>query len=304
MPISVGFIGLGNMGSRMSARLVQEGYPVHVFDTNAQACERVAEKGAVVHATSKAVADHSECICISLPTPRIVRDVLLGSDGVVHGGKVRRVIDFSTIGPQAAADIAGELAAHDIEYVDAPVSGGIAGAEKGSLAVMVSCGAEAYESLKPIFHIMGKVFYVGDRAGQAQTVKLANNLLSMTALAISSEAMVMGAKVGIDPQLMLDAINAGSGRNTATQEKFPRSILTGTFDFGFGMGLAHKDVKLCVDEADKLGVPMFVGSAVRELYAVARSTQGDEADFTAVCKLIEDWAGGAVRQGQTPSTGS
>ncbi|MGB6102854.1 MAG: NAD(P)-dependent oxidoreductase [Pusillimonas sp.] len=298
MSVAVGFIGLGNMGGRMSVRLVREKYPVHVFDTNAQASERAASEGAIARTSPKEVADHSEWVCLSLPTPAIVRQALLGPDGVVRGGKVRQVIDFSTIGPQAAIALAKELAGHGIEYIDAPVSGGVSGAQKGTLAVMVSCRQETYDMLQPMLSIMGKIFYVGDRAGQAQTVKLANNLLSMTALAVSSEAMVMGAKVGIDPQLMLDAINAGSGRNSATQEKFSRSILPGTFDFGFTTGLAYKDVKLCVDEAEQLGVPMFVGAAVRELYAVSQATQGEESDFTAVCRVIEGWAGSVVRQKQ------
>lgn len=295
MMIAIGFVGLGNMGGRMSARLLNEGHAVHVFDPDPQACARAAASGATVWASPQEVADHAPCVCLSLPTPAIVREALLGPKGVAGGSQVRQVIDFSTIGPQAAMQLAGALSPRNIEYVDAPVSGGVSGAEKGTLAVMVACSQTAYAALQPVLAIMGKLFYVGDRPGQAQTVKLANNLLSMAALAISSEAMVMGAKVGIQPQIMLDAINAGSGRNSATQDKFPRAILPGTFDFGFATGLAYKDVKLCVDEAEHLGVPMFVGAAVRELYAVTQATQGANSDFTAVCRVVEGWAGAEVR---------
>jgi 3-hydroxyisobutyrate dehydrogenase-like beta-hydroxyacid dehydrogenase len=126
-------------------------------------------------------------------------------------------------------------------------------------------------------------------------MKLANNLLAAAALAISSEAIVMGVKAGLDPKLMVEVINAGSGRNSATQDKFPRAVLPRTFDFGFATGLSYKDVRLCVDEAEALGVPMVVGSAVRQLLAVTNATFGAESDFTNVVRTVEQWAGVEVR---------
>ena len=126
-------------------------------------------------------------------------------------------------------------------------------------------------------------------------MKLANNLLAAAALVVSSEAMVMGVKAGLDPQTMLDVINAGSGRNSATQDKFPRAILPGTFDFGFATGLSYKDVRLCIDEAETLGVPMVVGAAVREMLAVTNAVHGGDSDFTSICRVIEAWGGVQVR---------
>ena len=126
-------------------------------------------------------------------------------------------------------------------------------------------------------------------------MKLANNLLAAAALAISSEAIVMGVKAGLDPKVMVEVINAGSGRNSATQDKFPRAVLPRTFDFGFATGLSYKDVRLCVDEAEALGVPMVVGSAVRQLLAVTNATFGAESDFTNVVRTVEQWAGVEVR---------
>jgi 3-hydroxyisobutyrate dehydrogenase-like beta-hydroxyacid dehydrogenase len=141
----------------------------------------------------------------------------------------------------------------------------------------------------------GKVFFVGEKAGLAQVAKLGNNLLAAAAMVISSEALVMGVKAGIDPKIMLDIINAGSGRNSATQDKFPRSILPGTFDFGFATGLSYKDVRMCVDEAESMGVPMVVGAAVRQMLAVTNAKFGPTSDFTSITRVVEEWAGVKVR---------
>ena len=146
----------------------------------------------------------------------------------------------------------------------------------------------------------GKVFFVGEKAGLAQVAKLGNNLLAAAALVISSEALVMGVKAGIDPKIMLDIINAGSGRNSATQDKFPNSILPGTFDFGFATGLSYKDVRLCVDEAESLGVPMVVGAAVRQMLAVTNAKFGPTSDFTSI---IARRGGMGRRRGQRLSAG-
>jgi 3-hydroxyisobutyrate dehydrogenase len=159
----------------------------------------------------------------------------------------------------------------------------------------VSCPKPIYTELEPVLKTFGKVFHLGESAGQAQTMKLANNLLAAAALAVSSEAMVMGVKAGLDPKVMLDVINAGSGRNSATQDKFPRSVLPGTFDFGFATGLSYKDVRLCIDEAESLGVPMVVGAAVRQMLAVTNALYGADSDFTSICRVVETWAGVEVR---------
>jgi 2-hydroxy-3-oxopropionate reductase len=171
------------------------------------------------------------------------------------------------------------------------VSGGIAGAERGTLAVMVSCSAETCAKVKPALDVIGKVFHVGTQPGQGQTMKLLNNLLSAAAMAISSEAVVMGVKAGLDPKQMIDVINAGSGRNTATMDKIPRCVIPRSFDFGFAIGLLNKDIRLCLQEADALGVPMPVGSAVRQMLSIATASEGPEADMTELVKPLENWAG-------------
>jgi 3-hydroxyisobutyrate dehydrogenase len=290
-----GFVGVGRMGSPMSSRLLHDGRRVCVFDREEGAIVALEKIGAQRAASAAAVASVAETVFLSLPNPEIVHNVALGRDGVIEGTAVKRVVDLSTIGPRTAGIVARGLAERGITYVDAPVSGGIAGARNGTLAVMVSCPKPVFAALEPVLKTFGKVFHVGETAGQAQTLKLANNLLAAAAIAVSSEAMVMGVKAGLDPKMMLDVINAGSGRNSATQDKFPRAVLPGTFDFGFATGLSYKDVRLCVDEAEALGVPMIVGAAVREMLAVTNAMYGADSDFTSLCRVIESWAGVEVR---------
>ena len=122
-----------------------------------------------------------------------------------------------------------------------------------------------------------------------------NNLLAAAALAVTSEDMVMGVKAGLDPQIMIDVINVSSGRNSAVQDKFPRAVLPRTFDFGFATGLSYKDVRLCVDEAESMGVPMVVGAAVRQMLAVTNAKFGPTSDFTSITRVVEEWAGVEVR---------
>lgn len=290
-----GFVGVGRMGSLMSARLLAAGHAIHVFDSAPAAVTAAVANGAIAAESAAAVADAADVVFLSLPTPDIVQTATLGARGVGEGGRATRVVDFSTIGPRTAGIVAAGLAARGKVYVDAPVSGGLAGARDGKLAVMVSCPAGVFTELESVLATFGKVFHLGEGAGQGQTMKLANNLLAAAALAVTSEAMVMGVKAGLDPKVMIDVINLGSGRNSASQDKFPRAILPGTFDFGFHTGLSYKDVRLCIDEAETLGVPMVVGAAVRELLAVTNAMYGGESDFTSICRVLESWAGVEVR---------
>jgi len=160
---------------------------------------------------------------------------------------------------------------------------------------MVSCPRPPFDEIEPILKTFGKLFYTGEKPGLAQTAKLVNNLLAAAALVISSEGMAMGVKSGIDPKVLIDIINASSGRNSATQDKFPRAILPGTFDFGFATGLSYKDVRLCVDEAEALGVPMVCGAAVRQMLAITSARFGPSSDFTFIAKVLEEWAGVEIR---------
>ncbi len=292
----LGFVGTGRMGGPMTIRLLAAGYRVCIYDRDEKMVQALVKQGAEAASSPADVANRAETIFLSLPNPEIVNNVALGKDGLIDGKMVKRVIDFSTIGPKTAVIVAKAMAERQISYVDAPVSGGVNGATNGTLAVMVSCPKPVYSTIESLLGNFGKVFHLGEGAGQAQTMKLANNLLAAAALVVSSEAMVMGVKAGLDPQVMLDVINSGSGRNSATQDKFPRAILPGTFDFGFTTALSYKDVRLCVDEAENLGVPMVVGAAVREMLAVTNALHGPDSDFTSICKVLESWGGVTVRK--------
>jgi 3-hydroxyisobutyrate dehydrogenase-like beta-hydroxyacid dehydrogenase len=292
---ALGFIGLGKMGAPMAGRLLDAGFALTVFDTREAALAPFAARGAKVAASPAALASAEETVLVSLPTPDVVRQVALGPDGVAAGTKVRTFVDLSTTGPRAAQEIARQLAEKGITAVDSPVSGGVGGAQKGTLAVMTSGPQPLCESLKPALQVIGKVFYLGEKPGLGQSMKLANNLLSATAMAITSEAMVMGVKAGLDPRVMLDVINAGSGRNSASQDKFPKAILPRTFDFGFTTELMYKDVKLFLQEAEALGIPMWVASAVGQLWSLANSQIGPQEDFTTIVQCVEKWAGVEVK---------
>jgi len=230
----------------------------------------------------------------SLPMPDIVRAVALGANGVAEGTRVKRFVDLSTTGPRMAKAIAAELAARGIIAIDAPVSGGISGAKKGTLAVMVSGPKAQCDALREALGVIGKVFYIGAAPGMGQMMKVINNLLSATATAATSEAMVLGVKAGLDPYVMIDVINAGSGRSTASEDKFPRAILPRTFDFGFALGLLSKDVNLCIGEAETLGVPMWIGNAVKQLWLYGLAQGGPDQDFTNLITHIEKWSGVTV----------
>jgi 3-hydroxyisobutyrate dehydrogenase-like beta-hydroxyacid dehydrogenase len=190
-----------------------------------------------------------------------------------------------------AAEIFAELAKKNIVQIDSPVSGGVGGATKGTLAVMVSGPPAEVAVVKDVLAVFGRVFVIGEKPGMAQTMKLANNFLSATAMAATSEAVAMGVKAGLDPKVMIDVINAGSGRTTASDQKFPQSILPRTFDYGFGTALMLKDVRLCVDEARQLEVPNEVMSAVLDQWELTNSEFGGDTDFTSIVKMIEARAG-------------
>jgi 3-hydroxyisobutyrate dehydrogenase-like beta-hydroxyacid dehydrogenase len=296
MSMEIGFIGLGNMGSPMSGRLLSEAVAtVHVYDLDAGAVERAVERGATAAGSPAEVADRCETVLTSLPTPAAMRAVALGEGGVVEGSRVQRLVDLSTVGATTSREVAAQLAEREIALVDAPVSGGVPGASSGSLALMVSCDPVEVEVVEPILGHLGRVFVVGEEPGQAQVMKLLNNYLSATALATTAEAMTVGAKAGLDPGLMIEVLNASSGRNSATQDKFPRAILPGTFDYGFATGLMYKDLRLFAEQAETLGVPLWIGSAVRQMWQHTGDQVGFEEDFTTVVQPLEKWAGVEIR---------
>src|SRR5436190_22721108 len=289
--MEIGFIGLGKMGFPMARRLIEAGHKLTVFDTQKAAVDRLVALGARAATSPKAIADEVETVMASLPSLQASLEVATAAGGVIEGKRVRRFVDLSTVGSQMAVRIHALLAKQNIVQIDSPVSGGVGGAEKGTLAVMVSGPRAEFEVVKHALSVIGKVFFIGEKPGSGQTMKLANNFLSATAMVATSEAVVMGVKSGLDPAVMIDVINAGSGMNTASRDKFPRSVLPRSFDFGFATGLMVKDVRLALDEMKSLGLSMEVAEAVGRLWETVIKDQGADSDFTAAIKPIEKAAG-------------
>jgi len=281
------------MGGPMASRLLDAGHTLVIFDTNAAVMKPLADRGATVVSSPAEVASKAETVFLSLPTPPVLQSVAI--DGVLKGTAVKTMIDLSTTGPSVAKVVATAAADKGVAWVDSPVSGGITGATKGTLAVMVSCPKAVFEQVDPLLKVFGKTFHVGEKPGLAQIAKLANNLLAASAIVLTSEAVVMGVKAGLDAKVLIDIINAGSGRNSASQDKFPKAILPRTFDFGFATGLSYKDVRLCLEESEALGVPMVAGAAVRQMLAITNAKFGADSDFTSIAKVVEEWAGVEIK---------
>src|SRR6202140_2199063 len=279
--MDIGFIGLGKMGFPMARRMVEAGHRLTVFDTRKEAVDNLLALGAQAASSPKDIAARCETVLASLPSLQASLEVATGTGGVIEGKRIKRFIDLSTVGSHMAGKIHGLLAKKNVVQLDSPVSGGVGGAEKGTLAVMVSGPRADFETAKPALDVIGKVFFIGEKPGSAQTMKLANNLLSATALVATSEAVVMGVKAGLDPAVMIDVIHAGSGMNTASRDKFPRSGRPRGFDFGFATGLMVKDVRLCLEEMRSLGLSMEVAEAVGPQWEVLIRDMGAEYEFTS-----------------------
>jgi 3-hydroxyisobutyrate dehydrogenase-like beta-hydroxyacid dehydrogenase len=299
--VDIGFIGLGHMGFPMARRLIEANNRVVAFDTRAEALDGVVALGAQAVSSPKEVADLVATVMASLPSPQAALDVATGAGGVIGGARVKRYVDLSTVGSQTAVHIHGLLAERNIVAIDSPVSGGVSGAERGTLTIMVSGPRPDFDILQPAFETIGRPLYIGEKPGSAQTMKLANNILAATVLVATSEVVVMGAKSGLDPGVMIDVLNAGSGATSASRDKFPRAILPRTFDYGFATGLMVKDVRLYLDEAKALGVPIEIAEAVGRLWEATLHDEGADSDFTSAIKPIERVAGVTVGPvGQRP----
>jgi 3-hydroxyisobutyrate dehydrogenase-like beta-hydroxyacid dehydrogenase len=287
----IAFIGVGRMGSGMVGRLLAAGHQVTIFDAHSAALQPLVQSGARAAASAAAAAAAGRVVMTSLPGPDTVKSI---AAVVAQVSGVEVFVDLSTIGPAAAQAVAATLAPRGIAAIDAPVSGGVKGAANGKLAIMASGPSEALRRVEPLLAQLGKVYAVGEKPGLGQTVKLANNLMSAASLAIASEALAMGVKAGVDPAVMIEILNASSGRNSATQDKIPKHVLNRKFDFGFANALSFKDVRLCLDEAEALGVPMVVGAAVRQMLSITHNLCGPDADCTELVKVLETWSGVTV----------
>jgi 2-hydroxy-3-oxopropionate reductase len=284
----VGFVGLGAMGAPLARRLLEAGHRLTVYDTAEAAMDQLAGAGAGVSLSARAVADAAEIVLVSLPSPEVVDAV---GEQLAEGSAMRLYVDLSTTGPEVAERVAGVMDRHGVGYVDAPVSGGVRGAETGQLTIMAAGAAEHVESVRPLLEVLGAtIFVVGDRPGQGQSVKVINNLMSACSVAITAEAASLGVKAGLDPATLLRVVAASSGSNTAAAQKFPQFVLTRTFHQGFRLNLMAKDVRLCMSEARRHNVPMLLGGMVEQLWTLGEATFPEDADFIEIVRMFEQWA--------------
>ena len=306
--IDIGFLGLGLMGRPMAERLLSPEVRLHVFDPDARAVAPFRERGAVVHESPQSVADVATIVFASLPSPSVSEAVAFGERGVAHGRAVRFHVEMSTIGRLTVERIASALAPRGIAVVDAPISGGPKGAHAGNLAIMVAGSADAVAFVEPWLRRIGDtLFRVDERPGRGQVMKLVNNLISGAVMASTFESLVMGAKAGLDPDVMVAVLNASSARNSATLQKVPQAILPGTFDFGASIRTFCKDMELGLAEAHALNVPLWAGEAIGQIWRFAMTQGKQDEDYTSLIQFMESWAGVEVRSrknGSFPPTTS
>lgn len=282
---TIGFIGLGRMGGRISARLAANGHPIVAFD--AAGTDERAGGGVVAAASVAEVAQRCGTVALSLPHGAACLAVA-AEIAATDGRTVRTVVDLSTIGMAAAEACAGTLSDAGVDYVDAPVSGGVAGASTGRMAMMISADRQVLARTRPLLEdIARNLFVVGELPGHGQAMKLLNNYVSATALAATFEAVVFGRGVGLDLQLMVDVLNASSGRTTASTDKLPRSVVPGTYDFGFAAEAMRKDVMLYLEAAIGSEAPHQLASASDGLWQrFSEACPG--TDFTYLHRYLED----------------
>ena len=290
--MEAGYLGIGNMGLPMAGRLLDGGHHLTVFDIREEAMKPLLERQARRATSPRDLADQCEIVFVSLPTLAAFRAVAFGGDGLTKGKTMKLLVNTCTIGVPFVKEIEAAMAAQGVTVVDCPISGGPPGARAGTLSVMVSGDPASVERIRPMISLWGRTLTIaGDKPGAAQVLKLTNNILSAVAMAATAEAFVMGAKGGLDPEVMLSAINAGSGRNSATESKFPISVLNRGFNYGAEMHILMKDIDLAIAHGEDLGVPMWVCQAARLVFKHAMHQGAAKEDLTAIVKYVERDAG-------------
>jgi 3-hydroxyisobutyrate dehydrogenase-like beta-hydroxyacid dehydrogenase len=291
----IGFLGLGQMGAPMAERLFGPDVQLHVYDPREDAMAPFVARGAKACASPAAVADAASIVFACLPTGKISEAAALGPEGVIHGSAIRIHAEMSTIGRAIVQRIAEGLAERGLEMVDSPISGGPAGARAGTLAMMVAGAPDAVETLRPFLLRIGqRVFVLGEQPGQGQVMKLVNNLLFAANTANAFEAFALGAKAGLDPDTMVEMVNAGTGRSFASSDVMP-SILSGKLRFGATIAVLDKDVGLWLDEAKAYDVPMWGVEQAARLWRFAASQGKGAEDLAELVRIVEGWAGAEIR---------
>ena len=281
---NIGFVGIGNMGSRMAAHLVRAGHAVTVFDIATERARQFASEHQA-RATDRLadLAAGADAVVTMLPSGREVRDAVVDMQGGALVSNLRRgsiVVDMSSAAPVGTLELGGLLAARGIGLVDAPVSGGIVGAEKATLAIMIGGEPKAIAKVRPVLERMGnRLFEVGG-LGCGHAMKCLNNFLAATSFAAANEAVRVGRTFGLDPKVMIDVINVSTGRSFATDVVMREHVLNEKFATGFALGLLTKDVGIAADLAEQIDAHAPIGALIRELYLDANEGLGGSADHS------------------------
>ena len=294
--MKIAVVGLGNMGGRVAKRLMEQGHEVGIYDTDAAAVARFVELGATGYQSLKALGAEHPFVITVLPNGDIVKKVVFGEHGLAAGMRQgSTLIDMTSSVPAITTEVGLALSKQGIHMLDAPVSGGVKKAETGQLTIMVGGDAAVLADADAILRDVGEhVIHVGE-LGAGHTVKALNNLITATTLAITSEAMALGVKMGVDAQKMLDVINVGSGKSVSSEMKFPQQVMSRKFEVGFTVGLMCKDVGIAVDMAHQAGVPTFVSSAAYELWKFGVAKGCGAMDHTAIALVVEEMAGVEIK---------
>jgi len=292
--VTVGVVGLGNMGGRIARRLVDGGEDVVGFDLDAA---RAADAGARAAASLSEVASAADVVLLSLPDSPAIEAVIDAIEGDLREGQV--VVDLSTAAPASTIAIHERLAARGVAYVDAGISGGAAGAEAGTLTIMAGGEAEALDAVRPVLaHFAATVHHMG-ASGSGHVAKLINNFLNAISLAATAEAMVAGRKAGLDLRQLLEVINASSGVNFATLNRFPRIVEGDYLEGGLTSDLMAKDVMLYLDLARELGVTSLNGPPCLAAFHLAAALGYGDQISNRVVDALGDIAGGVRVHDQT-----
>ena len=289
--MEAGYLGVGSMGQPMAEKLLGGGHQLTIHDIDAAAMQPLLQRQARQADSPRALAEQSSIVFVSLPTLAAFRSVVFGENGLLAGRALKILVNTCTVGVPFVREIAAAMAANGVTVVDCPISGGPAGARAGTLSVMVSGDPVAIETIRPMISLWGRsVTVAGDQPGAAQVLKLVNNILFSVAMAATAEAFVMGAKAGLDPEVMVAAIGAGSGRNAATDLVFPREVLTRRFGFGGAMHILMKDIDLALQQGEALGVPMWVCQTARLAFKHAIFAGSEDDDLSSVVRHVEQAA--------------
>lgn len=290
--MQAGFLGVGNMGQPMAAKLLDGGHELLVYDINPAAMAPLLQRQARQADSPRQLAEECDTVFVSLPTLAAFRSVVFGDSGLLRGQRLKILVNTCTVGVPFIRDVEAAMARNGVTVVDCPISGGPPGARAGTLSVMVSGDPAAVAAVRPMISLWGRTVTVaGDKPGAAQVLKLTNNIMIAVALAASSEALVMGAKGGLDPEVMLAAINAGTGHNAATEGIFPREVLNRRFSYGAAMHILMKDIDLAIAQGEELGVPMWVCQAARLLFKHAIFAGSPDDDLSTIVRFVEQGAG-------------